>query len=81
MVPTIKERLLKRFFKAKGIVGDGWKSALLKSDDYFDSKEGQDCIHSVSRAINDPRLANVDRIEKVTIALERIANIKSIPVC
>ena len=81
VAPTIKERLLSRFFVAKDIVGSDWKTTLSENDPFFDTKKGVDYLHSVSRAVHNPKLANVDRIERVTMALEKIANIKSIPVC
>lgn len=72
---SIKQRLLARFGKAKEIVGPGWKDALAKSDPFFNTREGEAYMRSVAQAYSDPKRGHVDRIECVTLALERIAGI------
>lgn len=81
VVPTIKERLLSRFYAAKNIVGSDWRTVLAESDPFFDSKIGGDYISSVTKAMYNPKLASADRIERVTISLEKAAKIKSEPIC
>lgn len=76
-VPTIKERLLKRFGRAKEKVGIGWKDKLASKDKFFNTRTGEAYMRSVAQAHSDPKRGNVDRIERVTIALEKIAGIKS----
>jgi len=73
---SIKQRLLARFAKAK-IVGPKWKDALSKSDPFFDTRTGEAYMRSVGQACSDPRRGDVDRIERVTVALEFIAGITS----
>ena len=79
-VPTIKERLLKRFGRAKKKVGWGWKDKLAEKDPFFNTRTGEAYMRSVAQASSDIKRGNVDRIERVTIALEKIAGIKSPPI-
>lgn len=72
---SIKQRLLARFGKAKEIVGTRWKDALAKSDPFFNTREGEAYMRSVAQAYSDPKRGHVDRIECVTLALERIAGV------
>lgn len=74
---SIKQRLLARFARAKAIVGPKWKDALSKSDPFFDTRTGEAYMRSVGQACSDPRRGDVDRIERVTVALEFIAGIPS----
>lgn len=80
-VPTIKERLLSRFYAAKDVVGSRWRTILAENDPFFNTKIGGDYLASVTRAMYNPKLASPDRIERVTVALEKIANINAEPVC
>lgn len=77
---TIKQRLLQRFAKAKGIVGPKWREALAMNDPFFDTRMGEAYMRSVAQAYSDSRRGHVDRIERVTLSLERIAGIAPLPV-
>lgn len=79
-VVTIKERLLKRFGRAKEMVGAGWKDSLANSDPFFNTRQGEMFMHSVAQAYSNPKRGHVDRIERVTIGLEKIAGIENPPV-
>lgn len=76
----IKQRLLLRFAKVKGIVGPKWREILARNDPFFDTRMGEAYMRSVAQAYSDPKRGNVDRIERVTLALERIAGIASMPI-
>lgn len=71
----IKQRLLLRFATAKAIIGPKWRERLALHDPFFDSRIGEAFMRSVAQAYSDPRRGNVDRIERVTMALESIAGI------
>jgi len=77
---TIKERLLIRFAKAKELVGAGWRNVLAETDPFFNTKMGVDYMRSVAQAHSNVGRGHVDRIERVTIALEKIAGINNPPV-
>lgn len=79
-VVPIKERLLKRFGRAKEKVGTGWKNTLASTDPFFNTRTGEAFMRSVAQAASDSKRGNVDRIERVTIALEKVAGIKSPPI-
>ena len=79
MVP-IKQRLLHRFAKAKGMVGSKWRESLAQHDPFFDTRTGEAYMRSVAQAFSDPRRGNVDRIERVTLGLEKIAGIVPVPI-
>ncbi|SDG81547.1 hypothetical protein SAMN04487996_123110 [Dyadobacter soli] len=79
MVP-IKQRLLQRFAKARGVVGARWRESLAQHDPFFDSRIGEAYMRSVAQAHSDPRRGNVDRIERVTLALEKIAGLIPVPI-
>lgn len=76
----IKQRLLLRFAKAKEIVGPKWRETLARDDPFFDTRTGEAYMRSVAQAFSDPKRGNVDRIEQVTLALEKIAGISSKPI-
>lgn len=78
--PTIKERLLNRFGRAKELAGSNWKDQLAKSEPFFDTREGEAWMRSVAQAFSDPTRGHVDRIERVTITLERIVGIENPPI-
>lgn len=80
-VLPIKERLLIRFKRARVIVGQNWREKLAKSDPFFNTMEGVNYMRSVGQAVTDKARSDVDRIERVTIALEKLAGIESAPVC
>lgn len=71
----IKQRLLLRFGKAKEMAGPKWRDKLAKHDKFFDTRTGEAYMRSVAQALSDPRRGDVDRIERVTLALEEIAGI------
>ena len=74
---TIKERLLQRFIKARNLVGKNWRGVLAANDPFFNTKLGSDYLTSVAQAVSDNSRGNVDRIERVTVALEKMAGITS----
>lgn len=80
VVAPIKQRLLLRFAKVKGIVGPKWREILARNDPFFDTRMGEAYMRSVAQAYSDPKRGNVDRMERVTLALERIAGITSMPI-
>lgn len=47
---------------------------------FFDTSTGEAYVRSVAQAYSDPRRGNVDRIERVTLALEKIAGIGHLPI-
>ena len=75
---TIKERLLIRFVKSRNIVGKNWRGVLAAKDPFFNTKQGSDFLTSVAQAVSDGSRGNVDRIERVTVALEKIAGIRPV---
>jgi hypothetical protein len=77
---SIKERLLIRFIKSRNQVGKNWRGVLASKDPFFNTKLGSDYLTSVAQAVSDSSRGNVDRIERVTVALEKVAGIKSFPV-
>ncbi len=77
---SIKERLLVRFIKSRNIVGKSWRGVLAEADPFFNTKLGGDYLTSVAQAVSDSSRGNVDRIERVTIALEKVAGITPVPV-
>jgi hypothetical protein len=77
---SIKERLLTRFIKSRNIVGKNLRGVLAKSDPFFNTKLGGDYLTSVAQAVSDSSRGNVDRIERVTIALEKVAGITPVPI-
>jgi hypothetical protein len=77
---SIKERLLIRFIKSRNIVGKNWRGVLASRDPFFNTKLGSDYLTSVAQAVSDSSRGNVDRIERVTLALEKVAGIASVPV-
>ncbi|KQS28126.1 hypothetical protein [Dyadobacter sp. Leaf189] len=77
---SIKERLLIRFVKSRNIVGKNWRGVLAAHDPFFNTKLGGDYLTSVAQAVSDSSRGNVDRIERVTLALEKAAGIRSVPI-
>lgn len=77
---SIKERLLIRFVKARNIVGKNWRGILAEADPFFNTKLGGDFLTSVAQAVSDSSRGNVDRIERVTVALEKVAGIPIVSV-
>lgn len=77
---SIKERLLIRFIKSRNIVGKNWRGVLAARDPFFNTKLGGDYLTSVAQAVSDSSRGNVDRIERVTIALEKAAGIPCTPI-
>ena len=76
----IKHRLLQRFAKAKEMVWPKWREKLALNDPFFDTRTGEAYMRSVAQAYSDAKRGHVDRIERVTLALERIAGIRSVPI-
>ncbi|WP_439558691.1 hypothetical protein [Dyadobacter sp.] len=77
---SIKERLLIRFVKSRNIVGKNWRGVLAANDPFFNTKLGGDYRPSVAQAVSDSSRGNVDRFERVTLALEKAAGIRSVPI-
>ncbi|MCE6990011.1 hypothetical protein [Dyadobacter sp. CY323] len=77
---SIKERLLVRFIRSRKLVGKNWRGILASHDPFFNTKLGSDYLTSVAQAVSDTSRGNVDRIERVTMALEKIAGISSNPI-
>nr|WP_295928385.1 hypothetical protein [uncultured Dyadobacter sp.] len=77
---SIKERLLIRFIKSRNIVGKNWRGVLAMQDPFFNTKLGGDYLTSVAQAVSDSSRGNVDRIERVTVALEKAAGIPCVPI-
>lgn len=74
----IKQRLLIRFRRAKEMAGPKWRDKLAKHDKFFDTRTGEAYMRSVAQALSDPRRGDVDRIERVTLALEEMVGINQI---
>ena len=74
----IKQRLLTRFGRAKEMVGPKWKDRLAGYDPFFNTRTGEAYMRSVGQALSDPKRGHVDRIERVTLALEEIAGVITI---
>lgn len=80
-VLTIKERLVIRFKRAKAVVGQNWRIEMAKADPFFDSREGVNYMRSVAQEVSQVGRCNVNRLERVTLAMEKLAGIKSEPAC
>ncbi|WP_426292033.1 hypothetical protein ACN9ML_18520 [Dyadobacter endophyticus] len=72
----IKERLLERFNNARKIVGASWRQALAESDPFFNTLEGAGWMNQTTGAATKSTRISVDRIERVTLALEKVAGIQ-----
>jgi len=53
---------------------------LAENDPFFNTKLGGDYLTSVAQAVSDSSRGNVDRIERVTVALEKVAGITPVSV-
>lgn len=81
IAPTIKAQLISRFKNARDVVGKKWKTKLAAADPYFNTKAGTDDMSLTAQAINDhQRRGKVDRIKRVVLALEKLANIPHTPI-
>ncbi|MDF7822310.1 hypothetical protein P1X15_32150 [Runella sp. MFBS21] len=80
VVKSIRERLIERFVKARDQVGVDWRRQLSQVDEFFNTKEGADWMQGASSAVSSPRRASADRLERVVLALEKIADIQNPPV-
>ncbi len=72
----IKERLLDRFNKAREVVGVNWRQSLAQSDPFFNTLEGAGWMNQTTGAVSKSTRISVDRIERVTLALEKVAGIE-----
>jgi hypothetical protein len=79
VIIPLKERLFQRLLFAKEQVGRDWKNKLADSDPFFDTKRGTDYMNSVSRGLSNKSTVGPDRLERVTLALEKLAGIDSQP--
>lgn len=80
MEDTIKGRLLTRFVAARTTLGPGWRGEVIKHFPEYDSKVGTEMMLGVANAVQDPRRAKVDRIEKVVLAMEQVVEAIEVPV-
>jgi hypothetical protein len=78
--PTIKERLLERFKRAKEEVGPNWRKALAEHDPFFDSFQGGKCMDTAAQVLSNGKRGSIDRIARVTLGLEKIAGIEATPI-
>ena len=79
VIIPLKERLFQRLLVAKEKAGADWKNKLAESDSFFDTKRGTDYMNSVSRGLSKQSAIGPDRLERVTLALEKLAGIDSKP--
>ncbi|MGG7666641.1 hypothetical protein [Dyadobacter sp. BHUBP1] len=76
----IKERLLHRFVIARKSLGRNWRQFLAMHDPFFYTKRGVDMMTSVCQAVTARKKSRVDKIEQVTLAMEKVidANLQQI---
>lgn len=79
-VKKIRERLIGRFVVAKDMIGERWKDELAKSDPFFNTLEGIRYAVGAINAVSNPSRINDDRLERVVLALEKLAGIQNGPV-
>lgn len=72
-MPTIKERLNARFNAARETVGPRWQKDLSEAEPFFNTKEGANWMSQASNSVTDPRRISNDRLERIVIALEKLA--------
>jgi hypothetical protein len=73
---TIKSRLLVRFVASKTFLGKNWRVILAKNDPFFDTKAGNDFVAGTGQSLSASKSTNVDTIEQVVVAMEKIAGIE-----
>ncbi|MGG7664057.1 hypothetical protein [Dyadobacter sp. BHUBP1] len=73
---TIKDRLLRRFVPAKAVLGISWRRKIMVVDPFFLTEKGIKFMMSTAQAVSDQSRGNVDRIERVVIAMEKAAGIE-----
>lgn len=74
--PCIRGRLLCRFVAARKILGKRWRAKLAAFDPFFESGIGLSYATTTARAISVKTHGNVDRIERVVVAMEKIVGIE-----
>lgn len=79
-VKTIRERLIERFVRAREMVGETWRNQLAASDTHFNTLSGVRDMNQAASATNYPERINSDRLERVVLALEKLAEIQNGPV-
>lgn len=78
---TIKEELIVRLRAAREKLGDDWRKQLISNDEYFNSYEGAKIIEHASMAISSDKCRmGIDRLMKITKAMERLAGIEHVPI-
>ncbi|MGG7666642.1 hypothetical protein [Dyadobacter sp. BHUBP1] len=77
-LPSIKDRLLERFTFAKQFVGKNWRKVLAEHDPFFLTKTGRNYVSTTVQALSRKSSGQVDRIERVTLALEKLIGASSL---
>ena len=77
---TIKERLIERFNSATMKIGTVWRVKLVAADPEFNSFDGGKLIQQTSVLGSRPASMNVDKLEKITLAVEKLAGMETEPV-
>lgn len=73
MEETIKDQLIVRFVAARDKLGSGWRDDLARNCPEFNTKEGVLAMTAAAAVVKDPNRSTVDRLKKVVIAMEQIA--------
>ncbi|MCE6989852.1 hypothetical protein [Dyadobacter sp. CY323] len=73
---TIKERLIMRFVVARDILGKDWRDELAENDPFFNTKLGLTLWDQYLKRFLTLQRGHVDRIERVVVAMEKLAGIK-----
>ncbi|AXE21202.1 hypothetical protein DR864_27410 [Runella rosea] len=76
----IQDRLVDRFIYARDKVGADWRKQLSEADAFFNTKVGADWMHGAASAVSSTRRASADRLERVVLALEKLAGIQNPPI-
>ncbi|MGG7664058.1 hypothetical protein [Dyadobacter sp. BHUBP1] len=71
----IAYRLLQRFVDARTVLGNDWHSALIASDPFFTTEKGKCYLTSIGRSLSDLKTGPVDHMERVIVAMEKLAGI------
>lgn len=76
----IQDRLVDRFIYARDKVGADWRKQLSEADAFFNTKVGADWMQGAASAVSSTRRASADRLERVVLALEKLASIQNPPI-
>ncbi|AEI46756.1 hypothetical protein [Runella slithyformis] len=80
VLKSIQDRLVDRFIIARDTVGPNWRKQLSEADEFFNTKVGADWMQGAASAVSSTRRASADRIERVVLALEKLAGIQNPPI-